>query len=52
MPPIFRRRVSFFTNNRWFDTSRARNELEFVPRIRLREGIRRTLESYRRLGWV
>jgi dihydroflavonol-4-reductase len=51
-PPIFRRRVSFFTNNRWFDTSRARNELGFVPKIRLREGIRRTLESYRRLGWV
>jgi nucleoside-diphosphate-sugar epimerase len=51
-PPIFRRRVNFFTNNRWFDTSRARNELGFVPRIRLREGIQRTLESYRRLGWV
>jgi dihydroflavonol-4-reductase len=51
-PPIFRRRVSFFTKNRWFDTSRARNELGFVPKIRLREGIRRTLDSYRRLGWV
>jgi dihydroflavonol-4-reductase len=51
-PPIFRRRVSFFTNNRWFDTSRARKELGFVPRIRLREGIQRTLDSYRRLGWV
>jgi dihydroflavonol-4-reductase len=51
-PPIYRRRVSFFTNNRWFDTSRARNELGFVPKMPLREGIRRTLESYRRLGWV
>jgi dihydroflavonol-4-reductase len=51
-PPIFRRRVSFFTNNRWFDTSRARRELGFMPKIRLREGIRRTLESYRQLGWV
>jgi dihydroflavonol-4-reductase len=51
-PPIFRRRVSFFTNNRWFDTSRARKELGFFPKIRLREGIQRTLESYRRLGWV
>nr|MBA3258932.1 NAD-dependent epimerase/dehydratase family protein [Gemmatimonadales bacterium] len=26
-PPLFRRRVKFFTSNRWFDTSRARIEL-------------------------
>jgi dihydroflavonol-4-reductase len=51
-PPIYRRRVKFFTNNRWFDISRARSELGFSPRVSLREGIRRTLESYRTLGWV
>ena len=51
-PPIYRRRVKFFTNNRWFDISRARAELGFAPRIPLREGIRRTLDSYRNLGWV
>jgi dihydroflavonol-4-reductase len=51
-PPIFRRRVKFFTSNRWFDTSRARRELGFVPRVSLREGLRRTLESYQRLGWI
>lgn len=51
-PPIFRRRVKFFTSNRWFDTSRARTELGFAPKVSLREGIRRTLESYRQLGWV
>ena len=51
-PPIFRRRVKFFTSNRWFDISRARTELGFVPRVPLREGIRRTLESYRQLGWI
>jgi nucleoside-diphosphate-sugar epimerase len=51
-PPIFRRRVKFFTSNRWFDTSRARSELGFAPKVRLRDGIRRTLESYRHLGWV
>jgi dihydroflavonol-4-reductase len=51
-PPIFRRRVKFFTNNRWFDISRARTELGFAPRTRLRDGIRRTLESYRELGWI
>ena len=51
-PPIFRRRVAFFTNNRWFDTSRARAELGYTPRVGLRDGIRRTLDSYRGLGWV
>ena len=51
-PPIFRRRVAFFTNNRWFDTSRARAELGYAPKVRLRDGIRRTLDSYRGLGWV
>jgi nucleoside-diphosphate-sugar epimerase len=51
-PPIFRRRVMFFVNNRWFDITRARTELGFVPKIPLREGLVRTLESYRQLGWV
>jgi dihydroflavonol-4-reductase len=51
-PPLFRRRVKFFTSNRWFDISRARTELGFTPRISLREGIARTLESYRQLGWI
>jgi nucleoside-diphosphate-sugar epimerase len=51
-PPIFRRRVKFFTSNRWFDISRARDELGFAPKVSLYDGIRRTLESYRQLGWV
>jgi nucleoside-diphosphate-sugar epimerase len=51
-PPIFRRRVKFFTSNRWFDTDRARHELGYAPKVPLREGLARTLESYRRLGWV
>ena len=51
-PPIYRRRVDFFTKNRWFDISRARNELGYSPKVSLRDGIARTLESYRRLGWI
>ena len=51
-PPIYRRRVKFFTSNRWFDTSRASKELGFVSSVPLREGLSRTLESYRRLHWV
>jgi nucleoside-diphosphate-sugar epimerase len=51
-PPIYRRRVKFFTNNRWFDTSRAAQELGFVSRVPLGEGIKRTLEFYRREHWL
>ena len=50
--PIFRRRVKFFTSSRWFDISRARSEIGFAPRMPLREGLSRTLQSYRQLGWV
>ncbi|HJR15426.1 MAG TPA: NAD-dependent epimerase/dehydratase family protein [Gemmatimonadales bacterium] len=51
-PPIYRRRVNFFTSNRWFNTAKAQNEIGFAARVNLREGISRTLESYRRLGWL
>ncbi|HEX6104652.1 MAG TPA: NAD-dependent epimerase/dehydratase family protein [Gemmatimonadales bacterium] len=51
-PPIFRRRVKFFTSSRWFDISRARDELGFRPMTPLRVGLARTLASYRQLGWV
>lgn len=51
-PPIFRRRVKFFTSNRWFDTTRARQELGYRPKVDLRTGLARTIESYRQLGWV
>jgi nucleoside-diphosphate-sugar epimerase len=51
-PPLYRRRVDFFTKSRAFDITRARTELGYEPRVGLREGIRRTLEWYRRAGWV
>jgi nucleoside-diphosphate-sugar epimerase len=51
-PPIFRRRVDFFTKSRAFDITRARTEVGFAPRIELSEGIRRTLEWYRGHGWL
>jgi nucleoside-diphosphate-sugar epimerase len=46
-PPIFRRRVDFYTKSRAFDTTRARTELGFAPKVDLEEGIRRTAEWYR-----
>ncbi len=51
-PPIYRRRVDFFTKSRAFDISRARAELGYAPKVGLQEGIRRTLEWYRQQGWV
>jgi nucleoside-diphosphate-sugar epimerase len=51
-PPLYRRRVDFFTKSRAFDISRARRELGYAPQVSLREGIRRTLEWYRTAGWI
>ena len=49
-PPIFRRRVDFYTKSRAFDTTRARTELGFTPRVDLEEGIKRTADWYRKEG--
>ena len=51
-PPIFRRRVDFFTKSRAFDITRARAEVGFTPLVGLRDGIRRTLDWYRTHGWI
>ena len=51
-PPLYRRRVDFFTKSRAFDISRARAELGFAPAVGLRDGIRRTLAWYRQQRWV
>ena len=51
-PPLYRRRVDFFTKSRAFDISRARAELGYGPQVSLREGIDRTLEWYRHEGWL
>ena len=51
-PPLYRRRVDFFTKNRAFDTKRARRELGFAPAVDLVEGIRRTAAWYRVQGWL
>jgi nucleoside-diphosphate-sugar epimerase len=51
-PPLYRRRVDFFTKSRAFDISRAKRELGFSPATGLREGIGRTLEWYREQRWL
>jgi nucleoside-diphosphate-sugar epimerase len=49
-PPLYRRRVDFYTKSRAFDTTRARTELGFAPKVDLEEGIKRTAEWYRSEG--
>jgi dihydroflavonol-4-reductase len=51
-PPIFRRRVDFYTKSRAFDIARARKEIGYDPRVNLRDGITRTLDWYRHQGWL
>lgn len=51
-PPIYRRRVDFFTKSRAFDISRARAEIGYAPQVGLRDGIRRTLAWYKERGWL
>jgi dihydroflavonol-4-reductase len=42
-PPIYRRRVDFFLNNRQYDTSKAQHLLGYRPAVSLEEGLRQTL---------
>ena len=51
-PPIYRRRVDFYTKSRAFDITRARQEIAYDPKIGLRDGIGRTLDWYRAHGWL
>lgn len=46
-PPIFRRRLDWFRQNRSFDISKARRELGYEPRIDIPTGLRLTGEWYR-----
>lgn len=51
-PPIYRRRVDFYTKSRAFDITRARQEIGYAPSVSLRDGVARTLEWYRANGWL
>ncbi|MBI4004258.1 MAG: NAD-dependent epimerase/dehydratase family protein [Candidatus Omnitrophica bacterium] len=51
-PPIHRRRAAWFASNRTFDISRARAELGYRPAIRIEDGLREMVQSYREAGWL
>lgn len=51
-PPIYRRRVAFFTKDRAFNTQKMRSILGFVPRYNNAEGLGETARWYSEQGWI
>jgi nucleoside-diphosphate-sugar epimerase len=51
-PPIFRRRVDWFRQNRAFSIEKAAKELGYRPRINLKEGLAETAKWYREKGYL
>ena len=51
-PPLHRRRVRFYKNNRAFDISKARARLGYNPKVDLKEGMERTAQWYRQNGYL
>lgn len=51
-PPLYPRRVEFFSKDRAADASRARSVLGFRTEVGLQEGIRRTASWYAGQGWL
>jgi len=49
-PPIFRRRVGFFTHNRAFDLTKAANLLGYHSKMDAQEGVKKTLDWYKEKG--
>ncbi len=45
-PPIYRRRVDFFTKSRAFDITKAKRMLSYLPKISLEEGLTKTASWY------
>jgi nucleoside-diphosphate-sugar epimerase len=51
-PPLFPRRVDWYRQNRAFKIDRIKRDLGYVARVDLDEGLRRTAEWYRKMGYL
>lgn len=51
-PPIYRRRVAFFTKDRAFNTAKLRQKLGFTYGWATESGLRATARWYREQGWL
>ncbi len=45
-PPIFRRRVKFYRNNRAFNINKAKTQLGYTPNTSLKDGMDKTVKWY------
>ncbi len=50
--PLTRSRVQFLTHSRVYDTSKAKTELGFTPKVELEEGMKNTAEWYHKHGYL
>ena len=51
-PPIYRRRVDFFTKDRCFDTGKAQRELGFSARGDFKDEVKSIYNWYKDSGWL
>jgi nucleoside-diphosphate-sugar epimerase len=51
-PPLYRRRVDFFTKSRAFTIAKAQRLLGYQPQVPLEAGLRHTLDWYIRSGHI
>ena len=51
-PPLYRRRVAFFTKDRAFKTDKLKNLLGYTNNTEVREGLRSTARWYKEAGWL
>ena len=51
-PPLYRRRVAFYSKDRDFDVSKMRNVLGYQPRHTNKDGIIETADWYVEQGWM
>jgi nucleoside-diphosphate-sugar epimerase len=51
-PPIYRRRVTFFTKSRAFRIDKARRMLDYTPTVDLQSGLAETAAWYRTHGYI
>jgi nucleoside-diphosphate-sugar epimerase len=51
-PPLFRRRVDWFRQNRAFNISKAKRDLGYRPNVDLKQGLAMTADWYRKSGYL
>lgn len=51
-PPLNERVYDWFTENHYFDISKAKDTLNFNPEYNLREGIKETVKWYEKENWL